>query len=420
MIKTIELLPGITLRCFPDQRFKQGCLSVQFLRPMCPEEASLNALLPAVLLRGTRQHPDMRSIILRLDDLYGAAVGTLVRRIGDVQTTGISCSFMDDRFALPGDAVLEPMIDFIRQLLMEPVLEKGCFREDYVQSEKRNLILTIESQRNDKRAYAAAQMLKTMCPEDPFGTPRLGEIPQAEKITSKALFAHYRKILQQSPVHIFYTGSADPEKLAQLLRPVFAGLDRCCTPIASQTPLRTAAPGQHTQTMDVAQGKLCMGFVTPITFSDPRFPAMQVYNTVLGSGMISKLFMQIREKLSLCYDISSGYYGSKGIVTVSAGIDWDKDVLVQQQILEQMQLCVRGQISAEELSAAKQAILSGLKATHDSPGAIESYYATAAISGLHLTPAQYMEAVEQVSTQDVAEAAATVQQHTVFFLKGVR
>ncbi len=420
MIKTIELLPGITLRCFPDQRFKQGCLSVQFLRPMCPEEAAQNALLPAVLLRGTQQNPDMRSIILRLDDLYGAAVGALVRRIGDVQTTGLSCSFLDDRFALPGDAVLAPMVDFVRQLLFEPVLEKGCFREDYVESEKRNLILTIESQRNDKRAYAAAQMLKTMCPDDPFGTPRLGDTAQAEKITAKALFAHYQKLLRESPVHIFYTGSADPEQLAQLLRPVFAGMDRCYVPLPPQSPLRTAAPGQHTQTMDVAQGKLCMGFVTPITFSDPRFPAMQVYNTVLGSGMISKLFMQIREKLSLCYDISSGFYGSKGVLTVSAGIDCDKDALVQQQILEQMQLCIRGQISDEELSAAKQAILSGLKATHDSPGAIESYYATAAISGLALSPAQYMDAVAQVSTQDVAAAAATAQQHTVFFLKGVQ
>ena len=86
MIETISLRPGITLRCCRDGRFKQGCLTVQFLRPMGREEAALNALLPAVLLRGSRKHPDLRSITHALDDLYGASVSTLVRRIGDIQT----------------------------------------------------------------------------------------------------------------------------------------------------------------------------------------------------------------------------------------------------------------------------------------------------------------------------------------------
>jgi len=110
MLKTVTLLPGITLRCFQDTRFKQGCMSIQFVRQMCREEAALNALLPAVLLRGTASTPDLRDITLRLDDLYGASVGALVRRIGDFQTTGLSCGFIDDRFALEGDQILEPMI----------------------------------------------------------------------------------------------------------------------------------------------------------------------------------------------------------------------------------------------------------------------------------------------------------------------
>ncbi len=420
MIQTIELFPGVQLQCFPDQRFKQSHISIQLLRPMCPQEAALNALLPAVLLRGTVQHPDMRSIILHLDDLYGAAVGTLVRRIGDVHTTGLSCSCMVDRYALPGDAVLAPMLRFLRELLLEPVLENGCFRADYVESEKRNLILTIESQLNDKRAYANAQMLKKLCPQDAFGAPRLGEAEQVAVITPQALYAHYLRVLRESPIHIFYTGSAQPETVAQLLRENFDLQNRAVSPLPGQTPLRAGTPGEHQQAMDVTQGKLSMGFTTPITFADPRFAAMQVCNTILGSGMISKLFMQIREKMSLCYDISSGYYGSKGILTVSAGIDFDKKELVCREVGKQIRACAEGQISQEELTAAKEAILSGLRATHDSPGAIESYYATAAISGLNKDPEQYARAVSQVTVQEVAQAAETLQQHTVFFLKGVQ
>ena len=117
MIETISLLPGITLRVCRDTRFKQGCLSFQLVRQMKSEEAALNALLPSVLLRGTRGCPDLRSITEHLDELYGASVSALVRRVGDYQTTGLYCGFMDDRFALPGDQVLQPMLQFLEELL---------------------------------------------------------------------------------------------------------------------------------------------------------------------------------------------------------------------------------------------------------------------------------------------------------------
>jgi len=113
MIETIEILPGVTLRCCRDSRFKQGCLSFQFLRQMCREEAHLNALLPSVMLRATVPHPDLRSITRHLDDLYGASIGPLVRRLGDWQTTGFYLSFLDDRFAMAGDRVAAGMTAFL-------------------------------------------------------------------------------------------------------------------------------------------------------------------------------------------------------------------------------------------------------------------------------------------------------------------
>ena len=114
MIETYELFPGVTLRCFADHRFKQGALSIQFVRRHCREEAAMNALIPTVLLRGCESCPDLRAITNRLDEFYGASVSAVVRRVGDYQTTGLYCGFMDDWFALPGDRVLEPMLDFLR------------------------------------------------------------------------------------------------------------------------------------------------------------------------------------------------------------------------------------------------------------------------------------------------------------------
>ena len=418
MIQTIQLLPGVTLRCCRDTRFKQGCLSFQMIRQMDAGESSMNALIPNVLLRGTRKHPDLRSITQHLDELYGASVSPLVRRVGDYQTVGLYCGFMDDRFTLPGDRVLEPMFSFLEELLLDSPVEQGGFLPEIVESEKKNLIATIESELNDKRVYAMGRLLKLMCREDTFGLPRLGEKEQVAGIDPVKLYDHYRGILRTSPIHVFYVGSAESSRVAELLKPIFAKMERQPEALASQTGFHPCQGREETETMEVAQGKLCMGFTTTITNRDPEFPAMQVLNTIFGAGMTSKLFMNIREKLSLCYSVGSGYYGTKGIVTVSAGIDFDKEQQTREEVLRQLTACRKGEITGEELKAAKEAILSSLRATHDSPSAIEGYYATAALSGLKLSPEAYMAAVEQVTLADVAAAAGTVALHSTYFLKG--
>ncbi len=418
MIETISLLPGVTLRCYRDTRFKQGCLSFQLVRRMDKQEAAMNALLPAVLLRGTRRCPDLRAITEHLDTLYGAAVSTLVRRVGDYQTTGVFCAFMDDRFALPGDRVLAPMLSFLEELLLDSPLENGAFLTSFVESEKKNLIAVMESELNDKRTYAMSRLLKIMCRDDSFGLSRLGEPEQVAAIEANALYDHYRRILRVSPIEILYVGSAEGTRVAQLLQPLLAGLERAYTGLPPQTAFRPGPGQDRTEVMDVAQGKLCMGFTTPITIRSPAFPAMQVLNTVLGAGMTSKLFVNVREKLSLCYSIGSGYYSTKGIVVISAGIDFDKEQLTRQEILKQLDACRSGQITQEELTAAKEILYSNLRSTHDSPGAIEGYYATAALSGLALSPGQYRAAIEGVSLEDVAAAAGQLTLNTTYFLRG--
>ena len=418
MIETISLLPGVTLRTCRDSRFKQGCLSFQLVRQMKAEEAALNALLPSVLLRGTRRCPDLRSITDYLDELYGASVSALVRRVGDYQTTGVYCGFMDDRFALPGDRVLRPMMGFLEELLLDSPLENGAFLPSFVESEKKNLIATIESELNDKRAYSMSRLLRILCREDTFGVPRMGEAEAVARITPEGLYAHYQEILRRSPVEIFYVGSAEAGQVAELLMPLAAKLGARGTRLQPQTPFHPCEKSDVVETMDVTQGKLCMGFVTPIINRQKEFAAMQLLNVIYGSGMTSKLFTHVREKMSLCYSIGSGYYGTKGILVVSAGIDFDKEQLTRDEVLRQLSICREGGITEQELRAAKEALLSSLRGTHDSPGAIEGYYATAALSGLIFSHGEYMEAVEAATVADVVACANSLELHTTYFLKG--
>ena len=418
MIVTKELLPGVSLSCYRDSRFKQGCLSFHIIRMMRREEAAMNALLPSVLLRGTQRHPDLRAITQHLDTLYGASVSAQVQRLGDYQSTGFYCGFMDDRFALPGDQVLEPMLRFLEEILLEPLVQDGAFHQSILESEKKNLIATIESELNDKRVYAMGRLLKTMCAGDSFGLPRLGEKAGVAAITPTGLYDHYQRILRESPINIFYVGSSDPEQVAALLKPLLDRLDRSYVNLPDSKPFSGGEESHLVETMEVSQGKLCLGFTTSVTNRSPEFPAMQLFNNIFGAGMTSKLFTVVRERMSLCYSIGSSYYGSKGIVTVSAGIDFDKEALTREEILRQLRLCQEGGITPEELKAAKAALRSALRSVHDSPGAIESYYANRNVAGTRLTIPEYMAAVEAATLEDVVAAANTVRLHSSYFLKG--
>ncbi len=420
MIQTISLSPGVVLRHYADDRFKTAVLSIQLLRPLCREEAALNALLGPVLLRGSEQHPDMRSLTQELDGLYGANISPLMRRIGDVQTIGLFVSCLEDRFALPGDRVLEPVLALAREILLEPKTVEGAFDREFVESEKKNLIADIESELNDKRSYAASQMMRRMCQGDSFALSLRGTVEEAGAITAEGLYAHYQTVLKTSPVEIFYVGSADLHTVAGLLTPLARQLAAEPMDPIPQRVLTVQAPaGEHFEEMDLNQGKLSMGFTTPVTVHHPDFPAMQVFNALYGAGMTSKLFVNVREKLSLCYYAGSGYYGSKGIVTVSSGIDEDNYETAKAEILRQLSLTAQGDITEAELLAAKQAILSGLRSIPDSPGALENFHGTRSISGMPYDLPEYMAAVSHVTAADVARCAAGVALHTVYFLKGV-
>ena len=418
MLQITTISPGVTLRYVRDTRFKQGCFSFQLVRPMRKAEAAKNALLPAVLLRGTRKCPDLRAVTQRLDELYGAAVSPLVRRVGDYQTTGVYCGFMDDRFALPGDRVLAPMLDFLREILLDSPLEKDHFLSDVVESEKKNLISTIESDRNDKRVYAIQRLLRAMCAGDSFGIPRLGEIEDVAATTPEGLTEHYREILRTSPVELLYVGSAAKEQVIAAIRPLLDALERNPMPLPAQTAFAPRQGRDISEALDVAQGKLCMGFSTPVTNRCKELPAMQMFNVIFGGGMTSKLFQNVREKMSLCYSIDASYYGAKGILLVNAGIDFDKETVTRQEILRQLEACRKGEITEAEMTAARQALLSSLRSVPDSPGSIENFVSTAALSGLVFSREAYMEAVEKVTLEDVVKCAGSVSLNTTYFLKG--
>lgn len=421
MNKRIELLPGVFLTCVQSEKFKTGCLSVSLLRPLRREEASANALLATVLLRGCVEYPNLRSISAFLDRLYGASIGTLVRKKGEVQTTGFYADFLDDRLAMEGEPVLEPMIGFLCALLLDPVLEDGVFAARYVEGEKRNLIHAIESRIDDKRSYAVTQLFRNMCEGEAYGIPRLGDRADVEQWDAASLYAHYREILATSQIEIFYHGGASAQRVARYFR---RGLDllprRDIVPVGSQVVRRVKEVRELGETLDIGQGKLAMGFRLGCTAADPEYPAALLMNAVYGAGVTSKLFTNVREKMSLCYYASSSIEKFKGLMVVASGIDFDRLDDAKREILRQLDLTAQGEITEEELDSARTHLISSLRAGMDSPGRLDDYSLGQVLLGVPGTMASLAESLRDVTMKQVAAAAKRVCLDTVYFLEGER
>ncbi len=414
-------MPDVFLTCVQSGKFKTGCLSISLLRPLRREEASANALVPTVLLRGCRDCPDIQSISAFLDRHYGASVGTLVRKKGEVQTTGFYADFLEDRLSLDGGKVLEPMAGFLCRLLLEPVEEEGRFAGRYVEGEKQNLIHAIDSRIDDKRSYAVTQLLRAMCAGEAYGVPRLGDSEDVERLDAEGLYAHYREILASSQVEIFYHGSAEPEAVAELLCRGLAALPRKA-PVRGVTEVVRAAsePREVRERLEVTQGKLALGLRLGCTAADPEYPAALLMNAVYGGGVTSKLFSNVREKMSLCYYAGSTIEKFKGVMVVSSGIEFEKFETARDEILRQLALTARGEITGEELEAARTQLISALRAGMDSPGRLDDYSLGQVLLGREGTMAELAETLRGVTKEQVAAAAGRVTLDTVYFLEGVK
>lgn len=414
-----EILPGVYLTAVQSDKFKTGCFSLNLLRPMKKEEAAANALIPSVLLRGSETCPDIASISAKLDELYGASIGTLVRKKGEVQLVGFYCDYVQDEYV--DEPVFAPVMAFLAELLLNPRLENGAFPEAVVDSEKLNLENAMLSRINDKRTYAASQLIRTMCAGQPYGIPRIGEPEDLKNITAKSLYAHYRDLLATSRVELFYMGSLSPEAVTKVLQAALAELPRAevFVPVGT-TPAPQARPVQEkTERLDVTQGKLSLGFFTDITAKDPRYPALVLAATVFGGGATSKLFTNVREKMSLCYYASASFEKFKGVLSVSSGVEFSKLETAKTEILRQLEACKAGDITDDELESARGYLVSDLKIAMDSPGRLDDYYMGQILLEQDGTMEDLASAIARVTKQEAADAIQALRLDTIYALEGV-
>lgn len=417
-----ELFPGVWLRAVHTNKFKSSYLSVTLLVPLDRRTAGANALIPEVLRRGTAIHPDMESLSAALDELYGGAIEPVVRKKGESQCVGFAASFLDDAYALKGEKILEPAADLLGEVLLKPYTEKGVFSSGYTDGEKANLIDRIRAQINDKRTYAVRRLTREMCKYEAFGADKLGDEESVSNLTPESLWEQYQKLLREARVEVYFCGSADPDRVAGALRSALSALpvneDRV-DPVCDVRVTAGPEPIVVEETMDVTQGKLALGFRTGgLTCWEEEYPALYLATAVFGGTTLSKLFMNVREKLSLCYYASATLERMKGLVLVSSGIEFDKYETARNEILAQLEAVKRGEIEDWELEGSRRTLISACMTTLDEQSRQEEFWLGQAAAGLEESPEEFAARLEAVTREQVAVAAQKWELDTVYFLKG--
>lgn len=416
-----ELFPGVHLTAVHTEKFKSCVLGASFLAPLDRTTAACNALVPSVLRRGTQEHPDMESLSAALDELYGGSIEPVVRTRGETQCVGFLGSFLDDAYTLDGSAILEKAAGLLGELLLRPCTEQGVFRRDYTDSERQNLIDRIRAQVNDKRSYALLRLKREMCAGEPFGVDRLGDESSARAITPESLWARYQDLLRTAPMELYYCGSAKPERVADALRAALSQLppDGVRTPLprpaAKEAP---AQPREVVESLDVTQGKLTMGLRTGSTVWSEDYPALLLANAIFGGTTTSRLFLHVREKLSLCYYASSQLEKLKGVMLVSSGVEFDKVGEARAEILSQLEACRKGAFEDWELEGARRSVVSALHSAMDAQARLEDFWLGQAVAGLTEDPEALARRVEEVTREQVVAAFSSLQLDTIYFLKG--
>ena len=410
--ETIQLKKGVRLHLAPTDKFKTNYIGFTFHRPLSAKEVTVNSLLSAIIPRGCKSYPDTASLSKRFDELYGTGMNSLVRKKGESQLICFGFEFANEKYIGSDQHLLSDVADLAQELLFDHT----PFNEEYVGQEKENLRTLIMSVFNDKRTYAQIRMIEEMCKDEAYGILDIGRIEDIPAIDGEVLYKHYKEELLSSPLDIFFMGNSPREDIVAVSERFASFVNvKSDYPVVDviDTVDEVKTVVQHEK---VAQAKLSMGFRTGVSVENGDYYAFTVYNAIFGGGPYSRLFNNVREKMSLCYYVSSRPDRFKGIMSVNAGIECDKFEVARDAILEQERIVRTGEFSDEELEAAKLCLVDSLRGISDSQRRTEDFCIGQLMGGSDDGLAEYIDGIMSVTRERIVEAAKNVQLDTVYLL----
>ena len=416
---SVTLCEGITLHYIPMDKFTSNHFSVHFVVPLAKETVSLYSLLSKVFTNGCGQYPDKERFAGRLADLYAAAFSSSVIKIGEEETLSLSVNTLDDRFAYDGIRLNEEAFSLLYDVILHPVTENGLFPTDVVEREKKVLIDEIDASINNKNTYAIKRCREIMCEGELYSLSVEGDREDVKAATPSDVYGAYRQLLQSARVEIIYVGRESLETVRARAASLASALDKRQYK-KRKTELKNKADvvKQAEERVVAVQGKLSMGFRFTELLTERALDTLRLFNLIYGTSPVSKLFMNVRERLSLCYYCASRFDAVKGVMFVYSGVENEKMATAEAEILRQLDGIKQGNITEEELICAKKTFRDISRSIEDSAPAIERWVLDKAVSGEDRLPEEVCAAIEALTKDDVARIAGAMCLDTVFHLIG--
>lgn len=417
-MKTINIKNGVDIHIIDAPKFKTNLLSIYLNFPLKRDTVTKAAIIPSILKRGSESYPTLKDISRHLDDLYSTSLSSGIRTKGDGESMFFSAEYIADKFV--GESLTEKVSELLKELIFSPLVEGNGFLSSYVESEKVNLRNAIQSLINDKKEYTETKCREAMFKDSGSGISEIGYTEDIDGLTPENLYEFYQNILNTSKVDIFMSGSITDSMVndvKNILVPCFS--PRNADYVKSEIAEYRSTDAQNiTEDADVVQSKLCMGLICGTSPTTDDFNALILANCIFGGSPFSKLFVNVREKLSLAYYAISRTSRFKSFMMISSGIQTENFQKAYDEIMLQLGKMQSGDIDNKEIDAAKKFLANAYTSMNDRLYGMEDYYYSQAILGLNQSIGELILSLSNITKEDIVSVMKKVKLDTVYLLKG--
>lgn len=415
IINRRKIADGVYFSSITDKRYKKNLISVAFSTQLSEDTATENVIVPVLLTKCNSKLPTYKAFNNKMSRLYASGIGGTAGRQYDLQTISFGAYYLDDIYALSGEKMTGIMTDILIDCLTSPVTENGVFSEKFVELEKKTVIDNIETAINDKRSYAIERAMKTICKGEPASVCSYGTVEKAKLITPDSAYKAYRRMLETMPCEIICTGCSDFDGVAEKFAAAFekAGRHDIEKTTIALSPVKTQTE-EVTERLTVNQSKLVLGFKS---HSDDD-AALVLLQKIFGGTTSSKLFRNVREKMSLCYYCSAARNDLKGIMLVNSGVENENIEKTKEAVIDQLEEIKNGNFTNEDINFAEMAIKNDFKSVADSAGNVSNWYFDCIRKNDIVTPEEKLGRYLGVSKERIIAAAKSMVLDSVYVLTG--
>lgn len=419
-MKKINIKKGIDLHLIETNKFKTNLLAVFLTTPLQKETVTKNALIPAVLRRGSQNMKTQDEISIALEEMYGASFDCGIDKIGDDQILKFYLETINNEFLPEQEDNLKKAIDILLEVVFSPLLENNHFNNEYVEGEKNNLKQVIEGRKDSKASYALERCVEEMYKNNPYSLYKYGNTEDLKNINADNLYEQYKTLIDNCKIDIFISGDIKEN----VKEDVFNNENieklnaREAKYIINNKENRKKEEKQEQEvsdSMDVNQGKLIIGLDVLQENDNDKYTAL-VYNAILGGTPTSKMFQNVREKNSLAYTASSSFIRQKANIFIKCGIDIPNYKKALEIIKEQLEYMKKGEFTDANIDEAKNNIISTIKFIPDEQDTELMYYFSQELSGYEMSYENYINKVNEIKKEDIIELAKRIQINTIYFL----